>query len=218
MRARVIVIAMTMAGCGSEPVALVDAGLPPDGDAADAGFPNTCPPYVKRQPKGSATLGTGRDAYEPMPEVLPMEYGTQDGFNLVAHVRMTGFDPGDPLDFYNPRNPRTRILAYLHDTNTPLNSSADPGCPYTLGYVPVGDGTYQFRDGVAIIFDTCWRAVHLFGKRIRIELEIEDETGGYTHDTRIVTGAPPSDGFYPREPDHLGCQLPIKLRPPLQDP
>lgn len=219
MQARVIVIAMTMmAACGDDLGVSPDASVP-DSDAPDAGGGGVdCPSLVKRYAKGSALLGTGRDAFEPMPEVLPLEFGVQDGFNLVAHVRMTGFDPGDPKDTFNPRNPRTRILAYLHDTNTPLNSLADPGCPYILGYVPAGDGTYQFTYGLAVIFETCWRSGDLFGKRIRIELEIEDASGGYALDTRIVTAARPTDPQYPEEPNSVGCQLAVKLRPPLQDP
>ena len=177
---------------------------------ADAGPPQPCWPDVTHVPQGSAQLGTGVDGYagyKPMPDVLPLEYGTQDGYNLVAHVRMTGFSPGDPANLFDPRNPRTRIRAYFDDTDVPLNVAAE--CPFRLGYVPTGTGEFEMVSAVPVIFDTCWRSDNLIGRPLRIELEMLDGTsGGFTTDTKVVTAAAPV-GFYPdQEMNSPGCVPP----------
>ncbi|MBA3818856.1 MAG: hypothetical protein H0X17_08190 [Deltaproteobacteria bacterium] len=186
-----------------------DGGI--DASASAAG----CWPELVTTPRGSAVLGTGRGGFEPMPEVLPLEYGTQDGYNLVAHVRMSGFEPGDPKNIYERRNPRTRIRAYFDDTGVPLNFYAR--CPFRNGYIAADDGGYELGEGVPIIFETCWRSNHLFGARIRIELELMDDAGGYTKDVRIVTAAPPTS-FYPDEQGAPPCEHRFVPGPALQDP
>lgn len=176
---------------------------------ADAGPPQSCWPDIPRFPQGSVQLGTGLNGYagwKPMPDVLPLEYGTQDGYNLVAHVRMTGFPPGDPDNVFDPGNPRTRILAYFDDTNVPLNVAAE--CAFRLGYVPTGTGEFEMVSAVPVIFDTCWRSDNLIGRPLRIELEMLDSSGGYTTDTKVVTAAAPV-GFYPdQEMNSPGCVPP----------
>src|SRR5688572_24584923 len=99
------VLAM-LVGCG--------AGGSSGPDARPDEF-SECWPEIARKPRGSAVLGTGRDAYEDMPEVLALEYGVQDGYNLVAHVRMDGIIPGDPSSPLEDANPRTRIRAFFDD-------------------------------------------------------------------------------------------------------
>ncbi len=192
---RIIVIAsaaavVALAGCGDSPAS------PPDA-------PGPCWPDMVGPAKGSATLGTGRAAFEPMPETLPLEYGAQAGFDLVANVRMTGLDPGDPSGgVLEPTNPRTRIRAFFADTNTPLNYYAT--CPFRSAYVAADAGGYQLAAGVAVVFETCWRSDHLVGKRIRLDLELEDDTGGYTADSKTVTATAPT-ADYPVEQDTPGC-------------
>ncbi len=164
-------------------------------------------------PTGTATLGTGHGRFEAMPEMLPIEYGTQDGYNLVANVRMTGLAPGDPnaaFDFAG--NPRTRIRAFFADTNVPLNFYSN--CPFRLAYVPSAAGGYELREGIGIIFENCWRANRLIGRRIRIELELLDAAGGYATAVTTVTAAAPT-GPYPPEPDAPGCQHALETPPAL---
>jgi len=195
MRCFVIVAAAVLVGCGDEPPA-----APPD-----AFVPGPCwPEDLERKPRGSAVLGTGRETFQAMPDVLPLEYGTQDGFMLIANVRMTGFEPGNPKDILDPRNPRTRIRAYFADTNVPLNYSAH--CPFRAAYVDVG-GELQMVEAAAIVFETCWRSDRLFGQRIRIELELLDRDGGYTTDVKTVTAAPP-EGFHPIDMNSPPCTPP----------
>jgi hypothetical protein len=209
MRGLAFVVAAALVACGDDHTAATDGGTGA-ADAVDAVDAPTgaapCWPDTLVVPRGQITLGTGYGEFEPMPDVLPLEYGSQDGFNLVAHARMTGFAPGDPHNILDPSNPRTRFRAFFADTNVPLDYHA--GCPYRYGYVPSAGGGYEFARGLAVIFETCWRPQHLFGKRIRIEVEIEDSSGGYARDSKIVTVAPPPSG-YPIEPDSPGCQHPL---------
>lgn len=169
--------------------------------------PLQCWPDTMRMPQGSVTLGTGRDSFEAMPDVLPLEFGTQNGYDVVANVRMTGFDPGNLQSIVDPGNPRTRIRAFFADTNVPLSAAST--CPFRTAYqrAAAGDHDYEFPSGVPIIFDLCWRSDRLIGKRIRIELELMDDCGGYTTDTRTVTLAAPL-GNYPMEENTPGCPQP----------
>jgi hypothetical protein len=186
--AAMVAMAGALAGCASE-------ASPPDASGP-------CWPATVGPAKGTATLGTGRAAFEDMPDMLPLEYGVQAGFDLVANVRMSGLDPGDPASILAPTNPRTRIRAFFADTNVPLNYEAN--CPFRTAYVPSGTGDYQLTMGVAVIFETCWRSDRLIGQRIRVDLELEDDTGGYTADSKTVTAAAPSSG-YPIEQGSPGC-------------
>lgn len=137
-----------------------------------------------------------------MPQELPLEYGTQDGYNLVAHVRMSGLAPGNPANLFDPVNPRTRIRAFFDESNVALNEYAY--CPFRNAYVPSATGDYELIGAVPIIFETCWRSQNLFGQRIRIELEVVDDTGTYATDVKIVTAVAPTT-FYPMEGPSEGC-------------
>lgn len=189
---------MSLAGCsgGHAP------SLPLDATADGYVNPGPCWPATLGPPSGSAMLGTGRTAFEAMPDTLPLEYGSQDGYDLVANVRMSGFTPGNPRNILDPSNPRTRIRAFFADTNVPLNYYAY--CPFRDAYVPTGAGDYQLAQGEPIIFETCWRSDHLIGARIRIDLELMDGNGNYVTDSKTVTAAAPMTP-YPIEQDTPGC-------------
>ncbi len=175
------------AGCGEDPAGTPDGMPEPDGP------PGPCWPDQPPPPQGgTAVLGTGRDGFEPMPDELPLEYGAQDGFMLITNVRMSGFVPGNPQDVLDPKNPRTRVRAYFDDTNEPLNYYIT--CPFRTAYVPDG-AEYRLIEAVPIVFETCWRSVHLFDRKVRIELEVLDGTGAYATDVKVVTAVRPT-GFY----------------------
>lgn len=222
MRRIAVVLAAALFACGEDHVS---GG--PDASPDSVTSPGECWPLIDHVPKGSATLGTGWNDFEVMPDVVPIEYGTQDGYMMAAHVRMTGFDPGDPNDVFEPRNPRTRIRAFFEDpiqpdgghparTSHALNVYAY--CAFRTGYRPVGDGTYELSTGVPIIFDTCWRSDNVIGRRIRIELEILDDSGGYAKDVKVVTAGTPV-GYYPAdEQNSPGCNYPVRPGPAIQDP
>ena len=200
-------IAAALVACGDDHTAATDAGTDGAADAADGSMmPAPCWPDTLVVPKGSVTLGTGLLGFEPMPDVLPLEYGPQGGFDLPVNVRMFGFDPGDPHDIFAPSNPRTRVRAFFADTDVPLNYYAK--CPFRYAYVPSAGGGYEFDGGLGVIFETCWTSYHVIGKRIRIEVEVKDSSGGYARDEKIVTAAAP-DGFFPVEPPSPGCVHPL---------
>jgi hypothetical protein len=178
--------AATGTGCGEGPAGNPDGTPEPDGP------PGPCWTEATRTPQGSALLGTGRDGFEPMPDTPPLEYGAQDGFMLVTNVRMSGFEPGNPKDILDPKNPRTRVRAFFDDTNVPLNYYAN--CPFRTAYVENG-ADYRLIEATPVIFETCWRSEHLFGKKIRVELEITDDSGGYATDVKVVTAAPPTGPY-----------------------
>lgn len=215
MRVFAVVIAAALVACGDDQPGGPDA----DAGTADAApaKPKACWPDAIRMPKGSAVLGTGRNGFEAMPDVLPLEYGMQAGFNLLAHVRMTGLTPGNPRDLFDPSNPRTRIRAYFADTPLPVPLNYYAHCPFRSAYVASDGGGYELVEAVPVIFETCWRSEHLFGKRIRIELEILDDSGGYTTDVKFVTAAPPTSE-YAIDMGTPGCSLLPGAAPPSPEP
>lgn len=190
--AAVVAGASLLVGCGDRgATSLADADADPDVDAPP---PGPCWDPAAAMPMGQATLGTGWGQFEPMPTDLPLEYGSQAGFNVVVNVQMRGFVPGNPNDVFDPTNPRTRILSYFADDGRPLNKTAN--CPYRKGYRAVDANTYEMGTGVPLIFDTCWRAEHLIGRQLRIKLELLDSTNGFTTDERVVTMVEPAE-WYP---------------------
>lgn len=204
---RAFVIAAVV-GCGDNTNAMIDANVDAE---VDAGPPGPCwVDPVDMTPTGTAVLGTGDDGFEAMPSELPIVFGSQNGFNVVAHVRMKGLIPGDPTNVFNPGNPKTRILSYFADTGIPLNKAAT--CPFRVGYKPIDAETYEMAKGVGIIFDTCWRDAHLIGKQLRIKLWMLDDENGYTTDERVVTMVAPTDPGYPTGEGMPGClQVPEAL-------
>lgn len=204
-----LALAACLAACGDNHVVADD--MTPDLDAAIDTPPEYTGPCWPEGPmpatQASATLGTGRGGFEPMPDVLPIEWGFQDGFMFITSVRMRGVDPGDPKDALNPFNPRTRIRAFFADTGVPLNRGSY--CPFRTGYVDVGNGEYEIVQEIGVVFETCWRSDRLIGKQFRIELEITDYAGAtfVASDTKIVTAGEPlaDEGDWPRDYDSPGC-------------
>lgn len=204
--------AAALAACG-DPTApvLPDTPVAPADAMVDTPPRGPCWLDIAKIPRGSAVLGTGRDGYQPMPDEPRLEYGTQDGFMLIASVRMTGFAPGIPWPGADV-NLRTRIQVYFDETNIPLNEAAK--CAFQFGYIPFGN-EFELIEEAPLIFDTCWRSEHLFGKKLRVELEVLDKDGGYATDVKVVTAREP-DGVYPVDMGTPGCPtLPVE---PLSAP
>jgi hypothetical protein len=199
-----VISVLLLAACGDPTETPSDGG---DGGAADASPDapiSTGPCWPTELPTGvtgTATLGTGFASFEAMPSELPLYYGAQGGFNIVANVHMDGFNPGNPKNVLDPQNPRTRIRAFFVDTGLPLNFYAN--CPFRSAYKSAAGGGYELGEGVAILFETCWRSNHLIGAQVRIDLELVDTTNS-TLDSKLVTLGSPTDP-YPMETGVAGC-------------
>lgn len=193
-----LTLGAVLGACGDDVATATD-----DAPLQDAPGTKPCWELVDPIARGVGILGTGYDRFEPLPTDLPLEFGSQNGFNVVANVQMRGLAPGNPDDIFDPSNPRTRILAFFADTGVPLRRSGT--CPFRVGYKPVDGSTYEFSAGVPIIFDTCWRAEQLIGHQLRIKLEIFDSAGGYVTDERLVTAAAPTMPGYPTDEGSAGC-------------
>jgi hypothetical protein len=160
-----------------------------------------CWPTEGLQPRGTIEPGIG-DVFQPMPDDVPLFYGAQGGFGLMVHARMTGLQPGNPTDVLDPSNPRTRFRTFFVDTGEPTNEGGL--CPFRVAYVPDGDG-YVVRNSLALVFNVCWGSQGLFGRRLRIDLEIIDADGGYAKTEKIVTLTAPTEAGWPDTPNHEPC-------------
>lgn len=134
-------------------------------------------------PAGTVTLGTGATQYMPMPDMVPLEYGSQDGFDIPVNAQITGLLGGNPSNPLDPSNPRTRFHGFFTD-GSPIN----PGnCGIRIGYQ--ADGT--MAHGSAILFDTSLQMCDLFGLQVHIVVEIIDSAGHYATDQKDVICEPP---------------------------
>jgi hypothetical protein len=181
---------VALAACGGS------GGSNPEVDAAgddvDALPKFDCWPTIEPIPRGRAELGSGVDAFQPMPETLPLGYGPQGGFMVMVRTRTSGFLAGGP-PLTNPANPFTKPRAFFADTGQSLMI---PGgnCASREWYVESTNGDLEVFREIPVIFDTCWRIDRLLGARIRIDLELMDATGSYATDVKTITATDPPPG------------------------
>lgn len=198
------VVAALLAACDS------GTNLAPDGaSTVDAAAPDAtryaCWPPLDLEPRGTAELGAGANAFEAVGDELALEYGVSGGFLLTLRSRMTGVEPGNPRDILDPSNPFTRIRGYFVDTGLPLNRLST--CGARFAYQAAAASYFELQVPLQMPIDLCWDAHHLIGQRIRIELEVADASGGYATDSRIVTLAEPTTP-YPIDAGAPGCEPP----------
>ena len=155
-------------------------------------------------------LGTGVSTYEPMPDMVALEYGTQAaGYDLPVHAKISGLAPGNPLDALERGNPWTRFHVYCLDSSgscdatttctvpadcfggqclTPVN----PGhCGSRIGYVASGSD-YVLGHSLAMAFQNGLTQSDLQGKQVLVTVEVEDSAGHYAMDQKTVTLIAPS--------------------------
>src|SRR5687768_16619171 len=124
MSARIAVVAVLLVACGGkDPSSMPPADgsgstTDPDG-SVDAAMQGPCWPFASSTPRGDVDLGTGMDAYQPMPDEPKLVYGEQGGFHIESRSRIRGLAPGNPADVTSPGNPRTRFRAFWVNTGTP---------------------------------------------------------------------------------------------------
>ena len=175
-----------LAACGhGSPNATGDGG--DDGQPVDSRMSTPCwlDTYT---PGGAVQLGTGATTFIAMPDNIELEYGTQNGFDIPVNAQMTGLMPGTPNDPLDPNNPRTRFHGYFVDTGV----LANPGrCGVRLGYAPSTGGWYSMVHGSSVVFDPALTGKDLFGRQVRVVLEVIDGAGNYATTEKIVTCQPP---------------------------
>lgn len=178
----------------------------PMGDATvDADIPTFhCWPSLQPIPRGTAVLGHGFDAFRPMGDTLPLEYGSQDGFMVKVRTRMSGFLTGGP-PITNPANPFTRVRAYFADTGQSLQLPSE--CGMRDWYVQGPSGEYELFRELAVVFDVCWRMDRLNGARIRIDLDLMDATGTFASDSKVITATEPVAPGYPIDTTPPTCGM-----------
>lgn len=195
---------LLLCACGNGGGTGVDAAADGPDEPADSRPSGPCWSIEGSQLRGTITLGTGQDSYLPMPDTLPLVYGPQGGFHLEVHaqVEMPGFTPGNPSNILDPSNPRTRFRAFFVDTGLSINRGV---CPSRLAYFPSGSDVYVLRTGTGLLYEVCYGTQTIFGRPVRVVVEILDASGGYATHEQIVTPVKPVDWTEPDYPDDAPC-------------
>jgi hypothetical protein len=177
---------LVLAACGGDPDPVV---VPPDDmmipiDAPPAG---PCWPFDTATPGGSIQLGTG-DSFVAMPDEVKVHFGTQLGYDIPVNARVTGMVPGNPNDVLDPINPRTRFRAFFVDTGEPINPAV---CPIRIAYEQKPSGDFDLSFASAVLFEVGLPEDQIFGRQVRVVVEIIDNNKLYATDEKVVTCRPP---------------------------
>jgi len=178
-----------LAACGDNQAPSTDAPLDGPDASIDASIRGPCWPVDTSTPGGDVELGTGYDAYRPMPDVLHLVYGDQGGYHIEARSRVHGMVAGDPANILNPINPRSRFRAFFMDTGEPINPTV---CPVRLAYLPAADGDgLVLAASIEIRFDTSLTTDQIFDKQYRVIVEVIDADGKYAMAEKVITAVAP---------------------------
>jgi hypothetical protein len=164
---------MVLLACGDEQ-AMVDAPCWP----------------LDASPGGQVELGTGDITFEPMPAtVMIIRNASQSDPYLEVHSRIRGLPPGNPDDFFDPRNPRTKIGAVIEELGLVLGFE----CPASIGYVESPEpGAFDMLHSLRIGFGTT-AIDQVSGKQARVTIEVVGSNGRYARDEKLVVlMTPPS--------------------------
>lgn len=175
-RSAVVTALMLVVACGDD--------LP--GPPVDAG---PCWP-LPATPGGRVELGTGSIAFEPLPSPMPIiANGSQADPFLELFARIHDIPPGDPLDFFDPANPRTKMTV----TVPALGLTLGVPCPASIGYVQtdepgVSDLPRSLRVGIGVN-----PIAEFADQQAEILVEVVGSNGLYARDQKTVTlSIPPS--------------------------
>jgi hypothetical protein len=144
-----------------------------------------CWPSEGTTPGGAVELGTGQNEWMPIPATLQLRMGSQNAAFLFVHARIQGLQPGDPSNFLNETNPRTRIQATLVD-----GTVVGGDCPSRLGYAPNADGHDHWPMGQMLVFLPFTAEQKANNTNVRITLEVIDSTHHYARDEKTVFVTP----------------------------
>jgi len=159
--------------------ATVGCGGKSDDGPIDAG---PCWPLAAT-PGGQVELGTGSIAFEPLPPTMAvMANGSQAVPYLDMYARIRGMPPGNPQDFFDPTNPRTKMTVTVPGLGVTLGVP----CPSSIGYVPspesgAFDLLHSLRVGIGSTpiedFD---------GQQATLLVEVVGSNGLYAKDEKTV--------------------------------
>jgi hypothetical protein len=182
-----------LAGCGDNTQVTLD-DAPVVVDVPPSGPCWFDPPY---NPAGSIVLGTGSMTFEPMPDMPNLEPPGQQvpSYDLAVNAQMTGLEPGNPIDPLDPHNPRTRFRGVFVDTGASIYPALGP-CGVRVAYSPASGATFELSRGTPLVFDPALTGTDLFGREVRVTVEIIDANMHYAIDEKVVTLQPPPQSLW----------------------
>lgn len=132
---------------------------------------------------GSVELGTGEIAFESMGATLAIIKNlSQSDPHLRLHARIRGMPPGDPDDFFDPRNPKTKVSAVIEEVGLTLGNE----CPASLGYVESTEPeAYDMVRSLRLGFGL-YDITQVSGKQARITIEVVGSNKRYARDEKVV--------------------------------
>jgi hypothetical protein len=174
---------------------------PPDGAASDA--PDARPVCYSGggtpTPGAEVDVGAFRDGigYAPLQEndELTVYAGGQGGHHFFLHARIRGMSPGDrdePLE----TQPATWFTAYRED-GTDINVLP---CVYPLAYEKNEDGDWVLPYSPLSLI-AGGQVPGIYGKRVRIKVEVMDGEGRYATDEQWVIAVPQEEAPDAGPPD-----------------
>lgn len=136
------------------------------------------------QPGGTAEVGTGDIAFEPLAgTVTVVRNVSQSDPYIEVHSRIHGIPPGNPQDFFDPTNPKTKVSVAIDELGLTLGVE----CPASIGYVPSpADATgfdmlHSLRVGLGSV-----PLDQVSGKTARITVEVVGSNQHYATDSQTV--------------------------------
>jgi hypothetical protein len=154
------------------------------------GTPDAGPCWpLNAKPGGQVELGTGDIDFVPMPAMLAIvSSASQSDPFLQVHARIRGMPPGNPDDFFDPRNPKTKVAAVIEDPALTLGVE----CPASIGYVSSPEaGAFDMLHSLRLGFGL-FPLEQVSGKQARITIEVVGSNGLYARDEKLVTLTTPS--------------------------
>lgn len=139
---------------------------------------------IEAMPGAEVQIGTGDLAYQPMPDTLLLvKNASQADPFFRVHARVKGIPAGDPEDFFDPRNPRTRVGMVIEE----LGMSFGVECPASLGYIASPEsGAFDLSSSLRIGLGEVPPAM-VSGKQARVFVEVVGANRVYGRDEKLVT-------------------------------
>jgi len=122
-----------------------------------------------------------------MPDTLQLRTGSQSAGFLFVNARIQGLEPGDPSNFLNESNPRTRIQGKLVD-----GTIIGGDCPSRIGYIPGSDGFDYWTAGQMLVFLPFTAEQTANNTNVIITIEVIDSAQHYAKAQKTVFVTPRS--------------------------